>query len=155
MKLISCTDFVLEFGKETNRDNYEQAYDKISAYARFLKQPLTLGMFFPSKLVNGEWVVLEEPIWHDEWLKGKVSTSLFEHCRKSQEYQEAKDRVLFEGFNFKYSDKFVTTVSNEKVWVNFKSRNIFVNDKVVSITENLVKYNLVLTESAKKQILGL
>ena len=47
MKLISMVDFVLEFGKEQNRCNYEEAYDKISAYARFLKQPLELWMFVP------------------------------------------------------------------------------------------------------------
>jgi DNA-directed RNA polymerase delta subunit len=46
MKLISMTDFVLEQNKEPYF-YYDSLWNKVIAYANFLKQPLTLGMFVP------------------------------------------------------------------------------------------------------------
>jgi hypothetical protein len=43
MKLIPMIDFVLKEGNPSNTD--QQFTDKVMAYANFLKQPLTLGMF--------------------------------------------------------------------------------------------------------------
>jgi DNA-directed RNA polymerase delta subunit len=52
MKLIEMTDFVLEQNKEPYF-YYDSLWNKVIAYANFLKQPLTLGMFVPC-LPSGE-----------------------------------------------------------------------------------------------------
>ena len=71
MKLIAMTDFVLE-----QKDNYfNQRFFKIENYAKFLKQPLELWMFFPCDLIKGKIVALNEGDEH---------------------YQQAKERCLFE-----------------------------------------------------------
>ena len=61
-KLISMTDFILEqrmTSEEVNASSFQQIqnhintyYDKVYAYANFLKQPLKLEMFVPC--VEGE-----------------------------------------------------------------------------------------------------
>lgn len=87
-KLISMTDFVLKVQEEYSFE--ESTLKLIYNYGKFLKQPLTIGMFVTAKLVNGEWVVLEEPKW--------VSPEGVKWEDYLKEYQEAKERVLFEGF---------------------------------------------------------
>ena len=149
--LISMTDFVLEqYPKFNPFGNDEQCriFDKVYAYANFLKQPLTLGMFVPcgERYQN----VLKEP-----------NRFNFEHDRDYDiylnTYAEAKEKVLFQ--HAKYND-----IQPSTDW-NFYSL------KGVKIAEanNLGKYNLVyrlntiedllnriqdieLTESAIKQI---
>lgn len=81
MKLISMTDFVLK-----QADNC-MFYDKVRNYAKFLKQPLELGMFIPCDENN---TLLEEPE------NPKQSPESF---KKYDEYVKAKERVLFEGFH--------------------------------------------------------
>ncbi len=90
------TDFVLQ---ESNNENLEKhllhknghefmnVWNAVFSYAQFLKQPLTLGMFIPCDL---EGNVLEEPTHHGKSIETSRETL--------KEYQEAKDRVLFEGF---------------------------------------------------------
>lgn len=82
MKLISMTDFVLE--QVRKMESKELAYLKIFNYARFLKQPLTLGMFVPCD-ENGN--VLVEP---------KIRFDGGYDIDEVKIYQQAKGRVLFE-----------------------------------------------------------
>lgn len=91
MKLISMTAFVLEQEPKLD-ESYkvaENAIESIFKYANFLKKPLTLGMFVPT---DEDGNVLEEPREDDH--------SFYTHNNKSvqEEYSEAKERVLFEGF---------------------------------------------------------
>jgi len=73
-----------------------------SDYANFLNQPLNISMFVPAKLVDGEWVVLKEPkgvkccsgILKDCYCRGDLQF-VYEDV---QEYQIAKENVIFEGF---------------------------------------------------------
>ena len=76
--LMSMTDFVLEFGKESNRCNYNQAYEKISNYANFLQQPLELWMFVPC-----------------------VDNDVFNYSKhgNKEQYNEAEERCLFKVTN--------------------------------------------------------
>lgn len=154
MELISLIDYS-DYLNQTGYTN-DTCWEKHLNYVSFLKQPLTLGMFVPCDLDGN---VLEEPNHLDYKTKNSWNELVFKsdfscnnYHQAYDEYQEAKDRVLFVGFNLKYSDKFVTTVSNEKLWFNFKITNVFVNDRVVCIIEDLVKYNLELTPTAQKQI---
>lgn len=99
-KLISMTDFVLQFDKpagyyEDQSDFLEKQVDFMGLcmnYAEFLKTPLNLGMFVPC---DEEGEVLTEP---DE-----DNYAFYTHKNLSvqEEWQQAKDRVLFEGYQTK------------------------------------------------------
>lgn len=124
---------------------------RIIAYCDFLSQKLELWMFVPCKLVDGVWVVLEEPqkFSDENWNETKLS-DWGAHC---QEYQESKDRVLFEGFEIHAID-YVNVIVRHKDgflmnWIN--NIKCFFGKKNLTI-EDLVKYNLELTPTAQKQI---
>lgn len=93
MKLISMTEFVLERKKKMENDAQNHVIfstsgnlTKIFKYAEFLKQPLKLEMFVPC---DEDGNFLEEPI---DSIGG---VELY-----TKKYQQAKDEVLFEDFNF-------------------------------------------------------
>lgn len=160
-KLISMTDFVLEQSKITKPKelaNFEFNVLKLKRqenYANFLKLILELWMFVPAKLVNGEWIVLEEPDLN----------KMYHHTRKSdyqqdlKEYQEAKDRVLFEGFEVFKSVSALISFSLVKNGLGRfdwnKEGNFMMGYSKESTIEDLFNshyVDLFLTESAKKQI---
>jgi len=101
MKLVSMIDFVLK--KEELTFNTIDEYNNsrlinIERYATFLSQPLNLGMFVPAIEVNGKWEVLEEPPHYNEkisFFDGKIIP--YKLIKQVEQYQQAKDRVLFEG----------------------------------------------------------
>lgn len=152
-KLISMTDYVLEVitdktGKST-LDYRDYAYNKmlkIENYANFLKQKLSIEMFVPCKLVEGVWVVLEEPKEND------LCGSFFDMqvgFHQKKEYQEAKDRVLFEGFKLtKMGDTLLIEFKDGCVGRYYSIDNMF--EWYCITIEDLVKYNLELTASAQK-----
>lgn len=135
MKLISMTDFVIEtLEKEVTVDyGASEKIMEVFRYANFLKQPLKLEMFIPC---DDDGNVLEEP---DSIGVGND----FYYERAFDQYQKAKEKVLFEGFEFKktraihlyelfINDKFMFTYNS--------STNAFLI--VGSTIEHLVKYNL-------------
>ena len=88
MKLISMTDFVLEqFEEEISCAVSEQ---KMYDYANFLKQPLTLAMFVPCDDYGN---VLEIPTKEN-------SNNTIDHDSKLMDYNDAKSKVLFNGFSY-------------------------------------------------------
>lgn len=130
MKLISMTDFVLQRAKksilplnviETFKEG-GKITNEIFNYANFLKQPLKLEMFVPC---DEEGNVLEEP-------DKEFELSYWDCSTKISKYQQAKEKVLFEGFR----------VSKAKLFIN--------SEKTI---EDLIKYDLTLTPNATKQIL--
>jgi hypothetical protein len=120
MKLISMVDFVLA-------DKYAGSpINTNKKYANFLKQPLELWMFVPC---DDDGNVLEEiKPYQDNYFK----------------YQQAKERCLFDGFEFeKQKDYYIITLNGNGLWVSWnKSKKI----------ENLIEFNLQLTPTALKQI---
>jgi len=143
--LISMTDFVLE-----QKDSYyNQRFFKIENYANFLKQPLELWMFVPC---DDDGNILEEP--KHNWTLGLWA--------RQKEYQQAKERCLFEGFEVKrefWADNaFVDyiQIGNDRDDRLFKSNNgnnwYLVNEYDLRIIEDLVKCNLQLTKTAEKLI---
>ncbi|ASK29703.1 hypothetical protein CEY12_06115 [Chryseobacterium sp. T16E-39] len=101
-KLISMTDFVLQFEKPVGYFEDQSDFlhcqveymQNVMNYAKFLKQPLTLGMFVPC---DEECNVLSEPILGREpFSNNEEDFSNWERHRKK--YIEAKEKVLFDGF---------------------------------------------------------
>lgn len=125
-QLISMTDFVLE--QDEKRVGMRDYCNLIVNYANFLKKPLELWMFAPCD-ENGN--VLDE----------------FVHIVEggfSREYQEAKERCLFEGCVY---DDVMQEIRSEKGIVLFH-----LPKKELFTVEMLVKYNLRLTATEIKQI---
>lgn len=138
MKLISMTDFVLEQELPTylQKDEFEEAYYKLHNYANFLKKPLTLEMFVPC---DEDGNVLEEPnrISNMNWDAKKLE----DWSLNCHEYQQAKERVLFDGFKLK--DGFII-MPDKQFLDTSKLKN--------KIVENLINEHYTLTESAIKKL---
>ena len=97
-KLISTTDFVLE--QKTKFDNWDKSFDATKSfwllvdYAKFLKQPLKLGMFVPC---DEKGNVLAEVYCPQNCYCGEEQTK---DCKEwKYEYNRADERVLFKGFS--------------------------------------------------------
>ena len=162
MELISCTDYVLKKGKE--QIHFRSISSHIQFYAEFLKQPLTLGMFIPT---DKEGNVLEK--CNDSCIEG-FDCPCFNNGTK-QQYQEALDRVLFEGFTYKRTptsecantghgrvEGYVETIVANDKRVYYKH---FHNNKLgesvdweYKIIEDLTSLGLTLTPNAIKLING-
>ena len=147
--LIPMTDFVLKQNYTTTldmsqRDFYDKElsiFEKIRRYANFLKKPLKLGYFIPC---DENDVPLEEPIFHEPNNESEIGN--YQLLR--DEFEEAKQRVLFEGFELleeEYNDcwTFLNVIENTKICIH-KNQNL----EYLSRTN----YNLTLTETAEKEI---
>lgn len=102
-KLISMVEFVKEQSQYVKSDiSAGQSWDNTYRYANFLSQPLELWMFVPA--IDGE--VLDNPKYlkdfgyydinrydYMEWDKEEYKKDL-------AEYNQAKERCLFEGFEY-------------------------------------------------------
>ncbi len=143
-RLISMTDFVMQQNMHYANKyiTVEKLQLRILNYAMFLKQTLTLGMFVPCDLDGN---VLQEAI--------DLTEDNFEEVNhKIIEYEEAKDRFLFEGFKWINSK----CISTDDIDIYFDSDGIKAYN-VLKITdlcsiENLIEFNLELTQTAQKQI---
>lgn len=163
-KLISLLEYVLRFDKPIGfyadqLDYYEgqsNAMSYVLSYTKFLSQKLELWMFIPCKLVDGVWVVSEEPK-EDYYFGahgGVYPDKKKRYDIKFKEYQESKERVLFEGFYIKENiDK------NGVKWTYITNSIHYFNQYQIennTIEELLTGYKdefmIELTPTAKKQI---
>jgi len=146
MKLISLREYVLRFDKPIGFyadqfDYYEgqsNAMSYVISYTKFLSQKLELWMFIPCKFVDGVWVCLEEPNHH-----GKSIETMRELLK---EYQEAKDRCIFTGFEI--NKEFPNLIMHKSGWGLSK-----IDLHLCTIeTYSHNGYNLELTPTAQKLI---
>jgi hypothetical protein len=136
------TDFVvgaLGFKKsmyyEYNVNDNDKALSKIENYSKFLKQPLTLGMFVPCDEYGN---LLEE--------KSIFNTTDEDYIFDSEsfdKYKQAKERVLFDGFKeiedrdktYLHSDSF-GSVFIDKKWA---IRHCLVEDLIgIELTKSAI-----------------
>jgi hypothetical protein len=149
--LISITDFVL-----TNK--YTETGHR--NYANFLRQPLSIEMFIPCKLVDGVWVVLEEPIKRITVFNYEGGSSPDFHPIDIEEYQEVKERCLFKGFEYKKEIRnsggnYTHFLKNNDFEIYIQWGGFYVsgkNENKIETIEGLVKYKPKLTATAQKQI---
>ena len=138
MKLISMTDFVFEqwYPDNLEGDEHAEVYQTIHNYARFLKQPLTLGMF----------------ITCDE--EGNIMEELKYCCTGSDCgcMGMPKERVLFE------FDGCLSLIRNKSNFYIMEDKNgvclTILKNKTKTTIESLLNFSveITLTETAKKQI---
>lgn len=141
MKLISMTDFVLESISKFNTYELEENLNSIVKYANFLKQPLKLEMFVPC---DEDGNILEITI--HKFITRESDPISFD--KYSEKYKKAKEKVLFEGIEFRTNGGVNFLTINEDTFA-FHDFNIKFKDLTI---EFLVQYNLQITENAIKQI---
>jgi len=160
-KLVSMTEFVLQLGETSTFDmdkgdwfyKETEKLDEIRAYAKFLKTPLTLGMFVPC---DEDGNVLEEPL-QEHYSDCTEEQNAKDWLYNIEKYQLAKDKVLFEWF-FVHEGK--DTMPSDVKSVTNGILNVFWFNNIekwylsrgISSIENLVTYNLTLTETAIKTL---
>lgn len=99
-KLIPMIDYI-ESQREKAQDMSEcvDFACNVCSYAEFLKQPVTLGMFFP---VGKDGNPLEKPPQYDRYLyriwRSVTQNPNQDWLKECETYNEALDNVLFEGF---------------------------------------------------------
>lgn len=148
-KLIPLSDFVLEqerilkevYANFTDPEELDEArlefFVRVTNYTHFLKQPLKLEYFVPC---DEEGNILRKPADDDY--------SFYTHKNQSvnEEYQEALEKVLFEGFEYTKNFRIAQTNVNG-VSILFE-RLQFMNIERLSNTSNQIE----LTPSAVKLI---
>ena len=143
-KLIGMVDFVCE-------NTYK--WELILNYANFLKQPLELGMFVPCD-EDGNLIEHPRPIEGD--LGNIIYKDLF------YKYKQAKERVLFEGFQYCESQKngielnlqlFISPYTKDgRIYLTKKETNGYHSWFQLFTIEDLVQCDLTLTDSAIKKL---
>ena len=159
MKLTSMTSFVLENAKQPYVEGTK--YKDLVNYAKFLKQPLKLEMFVPC---DEEGNVLEEPKRWKDYLQYPDSFDGNKEWYELYDYQQAKEKVLFEGFNLNQKDfsklESIFCLTKECFQITFftKEKGCFMDNLKTNKTyeiktiEDLIQFKLELTESAIKHI---
>lgn len=157
--LISMTDFVLEQYKNNYHANTPT---RILKYANFLKQPLKIEMFVPC---DEQGNVLEKPKFHYtknalKFLNTGVELDIaLETNKKVELYEEAKERCLFNGFEFTESQNYSTVnkiknsvhwYTKDRLYLTTKKEEGYHSYFQLFIVEDLVKCDLQLTKNGLK-----
>lgn len=115
-------------------------------YTNFLDQPLKLWMFIPC---DKEGNPIENP---KDSNRDFFKDTAYKY--ELRQYQEAKDKVLFEGFETTgVCENYVIIESKEYVFTWSLFRGEFMTIKGDRVND-LIKYNLKLTQTAQTQIQG-
>ena len=153
-ELISMVEFVLKQDETLinpkssteHSDKLELSYNLIQLYAEFLNQPLNICQFVPAVFDGGKWVVLEEPKDYERYLMMESDDNwiqLFgDWYNKCRQYQQAKDNVIFEGWEM--------TVYVHGVWWVEKDGYCVKSDNKWTI-QDLIKYKPILTKYGQQQ----
>ncbi len=143
VELISMVKFVLADHEARNDNDAFEFSNLVLIYANFLNTPLNISMFVPAIEVNCKWEVLEKPKEEnyifgvgDKPRKMIVDPQYDKDC---EQYQNALDNVLFEGFTY---------VKGE-LWIGFNMiyQGFKFKDKIV---QDLIKYKPTLTKQGQK-----
>lgn len=142
MNLISSKDF-RKFLTEKSDSEYRRLREN---FDNFLEKPLKLGYFIPC---DENDVPLEEPSLYFEWNKEEPEEWIFtchDEIKECVKYQEAKQKVIFEGFEYDKENDWVTYNEFARFFVSELQ-----NGKVEDLFK-LIKDEITLTETSKKEI---
>jgi len=165
-RLISMTDKVIELSNNKNimeimedKKGFENYWSKTFSYANFLKLPTKLEYFVPC---DEDGNILEEPNKKHYQSLPNIAEAIWEYDNLLEQYEKALEKVLFEGFEVK-SKNIISSGFEEILFLPFNNGNtqVYVTDftkekpeEMLCYTiEDLVKYNLTLTQNAINQIM--
>ena len=133
--LVSSLEFRKKL-KNVSDSEYRRLRDN---YDDFLEQPLKLEMFVPC---DEEGNFLEEPIFHEPNNENEIGN----YQILIDEYQEAKQKIIFEWFEYDKENDWVTYNEFARFFVSELQ-----NGKVEDLFK-LIKDEITLTETSKKEI---
>jgi hypothetical protein len=143
------------FNRVSGQENLDLAtyFQLRTEYDDFLIQPLTLGMFVAC---DEDGNVLEEPLNYSAFYAGMSSQDFNFNVMDCVNYKDALGKVLFDGFEIiTPSDKCHIIFCKENIECQFLLNPDFSFNvrafQPINI-EDLVKYNLTLTDNAIKQL---
>ena len=149
--LIPMTDFVNNVGNMENYPSHENALFLIYNYATLLKQPLKLEMFVPC---DEEGDILEEPTDYEKRLLNMMT----EYNDEVYIYNQAKEKVLFEGFKiYDYKLNVFFYLGRRKTLSYDKKRKDFITIGLLPETvEDLINISsqIKLSQTALNSIFG-
>ena len=133
-----------------------RSHNEIVKYANFLSQTPEIWMFVPAKFENGVWAVLEAPRSYSDNRTAKAD--LYSEQYK-KEYTDAKERCLFEGFEVYETEFFNKDLPKSiciydvihPLWWHKDTMSWHLSRDIKTI-EDLCKYNLTLSPTAKKEL---
>lgn len=131
------------------RLEYLNWYERLrNNFDDFLKQKLELWMFVPCKLVEDVWVVLDHPDVKEQFYRDHYDGGWWnDFVNYKKEYQEAKSKILFKGFEFFVQIENQISIVNNQLQYNL---NFPASEK--RVIEHITFDNLTLTPEAQKQI---
>jgi len=92
---------------------------KICNWNDFLKRTLTLGDFIPCK--DGK--PLEKPEYYDNWDGEAVNpVDHTDYIQSLYDYQEAKSRVVFEGWEIVSNNKVICSIRNRRFSLTYNAK---------------------------------
>lgn len=152
-KLIGMSNFVLEQRENKGIDSIKRFWN-CEEYAKLLKTPLTLGILLPCDL---EGNVLEKPTptdfdnYHEEYGNILDAEGTKEYEEALEQYQQALDRVLFEGFHIeKHENNSFSIICENNIlnvmW-NFSDERGWFPARGIKTIEDLVPYNLTIRKN--------
>lgn len=157
-KLIPMTTFVIEYYSNEGYADL-QTLNLMNNYARFLKQPLTLGMFVP---IDAEGKVLKEPKNYKSW------KSLEHNNRKDHDsspntsfeeyriYQKAEENCLFEGFEVAYNGYSVVRIVasyDHSIELSFNTNDL--TSQTLNDVESLTAFHEIYLNSNALKMIGI
>jgi len=156
--LKGMLDFIIEQNNIIPKEEIIVFAQNIQNYANFLKQPIEIWQFIPCKLVDGNWVVLEEPKYYMDWYKwgsfSKYGESIVKECSDyHNDLKEAKEIVIFEGFELVdsgFSDSLNLLCVRENKFIGSVIKGELITQ--FETIGDLTKYNLELTQTAIKTL---
>ena len=107
-KLPTRTEFDKVILSTRNNENLNGSYQRLHAIKDFmecLQQKPELWMFVPAIKKDGVWVVLEEPICKSSSCHNESQNFCDCFDEEIDEYKEALDRVLFDGWRLHFLGK--------------------------------------------------
>lgn len=150
--LISMTDFVSFQANQRDIDNWkcetDEYFNRCENFLNFIKKKPKLGYFVPCDENDKP---LEEPIFSIVNYGASTESVKYYEIDKKR-YQEAKQRVLFEGFEISYEDGAIFPFLGKYPIGFFSCENEWVWSDRFKTIEDLVEFNLKLTDTAKKEI---
>jgi len=100
------------------RVSYKSFFYKIAGYSDFIKQPLNLSMFVPT---DADGKPLSAPDMDNDEQTG------YEYEQELKAYQAAKDKVIFEGWEWSEWDN---QIVSKHYTITFSTNRIFLDENV-------------------------
>jgi hypothetical protein len=156
IKLPSMVEYISEIGVPGTTD--KQFTDSVMLFFNFLSQQPNVGMVVAAVFENGEWRILEKPIFdfnneYDGEKRREFAIAL-------KEFETALDNVIFEGFEYDGSEEGFIYVKNGETLLIFDTENktLFLYNSENNYTteiktiEDLTPYNLTMTSKFSKEL---